>query len=382
MPAETRAADDDTIIGIDLGTTNSEVVIVSGGALDRGGGRRGHPAVVRGTRRRRCGHRRPQSPQPGRGRPRADGALGQGPDGLRDASADGQGGTPQEVSAFVLKALRERTTRALGCDVRKAVITVPAYFTDSTLPRKDAGMQRLADLRQAARPHAPVAATRAVEANAGLLGGVSAVALDSKDHLWVFQRAPAGKPQLFKFDPEYNLVLEVGPDVTGYQDKAHGMAVDAEDNVWITATNGATVMKLSPEGELLLTLGETGRRGGLGRGRGTEAALAAGHSRLRAERRRLYRPGAWQREPQRHRQQRSRQPHRRLADPARRRRRQLRQPVVRQRGRPGEVQLGPRARRRSGERRRVDRRPRGLPHRNLLGGRQGWRAGRTASSSC
>ena len=92
-------------------------------------------------------------------------------------------------------------------------------------------------------------------------GGVSAVALDSKDNLWVFQRAPAGKPQLFKFDPDYHLVLAVGPDVIGYQDKAHGMAVDAEENVWITATNGATVMKLGPEGELLLTLGEAGRRG-------------------------------------------------------------------------------------------------------------------------
>ena len=87
------------------------------------------------------------------------------------------------------------------------------------------------------------------------------MALDSKDSLWVFQRAPAGKPQLFKFDKDYNLVLEVAPDVIGYQDKAHGMAVDAEDNVWITATNGATVMKLDPEGKLLLTLGETGRRG-------------------------------------------------------------------------------------------------------------------------
>ena len=61
MPAETRAADDDTIIGIDLGTTNSEVAIVSGGALDRGGGRRGYPAVVRGTRRRWRGPRRPPS---------------------------------------------------------------------------------------------------------------------------------------------------------------------------------------------------------------------------------------------------------------------------------------------------------------------------------
>ena len=35
-------------------------------------------------------------------------------------------------------------------------------------------------------------------------GGVSAVALDSKDHLWVLQRAPAGKPQLFKFDADFN----------------------------------------------------------------------------------------------------------------------------------------------------------------------------------
>ena len=80
-------------------------------------------------------------------------------------------------------------------------------------------------------------------------GGVPAVALDSKGNLWVFQRADAGKPQLFKFDPNHKLILQVGHDVIGYQDKAHGMAVDAEDNVWITAANGATVMKLSPEGE-------------------------------------------------------------------------------------------------------------------------------------
>jgi hypothetical protein len=92
-------------------------------------------------------------------------------------------------------------------------------------------------------------------------GGVPAVALDSKNNLWVFQRADPGKPQLFKFDPNHTLILQVGPDVIGYQDKAHGMAVDAEDNVWITAANSATVMKISPDGRLLLTLGERGRRG-------------------------------------------------------------------------------------------------------------------------
>lgn len=92
-------------------------------------------------------------------------------------------------------------------------------------------------------------------------GGVPSVALDSKGNLWVFQRADEGKPQLFKFDPNYKLILQVAPDVIGYQNKAHGMAVDAEDNVWITAAGTATVTKLSPEGKVLLSLGERGRRG-------------------------------------------------------------------------------------------------------------------------
>jgi hypothetical protein len=99
-------------------------------------------------------------------------------------------------------------------------------------------------------------------------GGVPAVALDSSGHLWVFQRKPAGMSQLFKFDRNHRLVLEVAPEVIGYQDKAHGMAVDAGDNVWIVDTNGATVMKLSAEGKHLLTIGERGRRGDWDEARG------------------------------------------------------------------------------------------------------------------
>ena len=99
-------------------------------------------------------------------------------------------------------------------------------------------------------------------------GGVPSVALDSKENVWVFQRAARGKPQLFKFDQNYKLILQVGEDVIGYQDKAHGMAVDAADNVWICAANGATVMKLSPEGKLLMTIGEPGRRGDWNEARG------------------------------------------------------------------------------------------------------------------
>lgn len=92
-------------------------------------------------------------------------------------------------------------------------------------------------------------------------GGIPAVALDSRDNLWVFKRSPAGKTQLFKFDPAGNLLLEVPYDVIGFQIKAHGMAVDREDNVWIVDTSGATIMKISPEGRLLQTIGERGRRG-------------------------------------------------------------------------------------------------------------------------
>ena len=92
-------------------------------------------------------------------------------------------------------------------------------------------------------------------------GGVSAVAINSKGDLWVFQRNAVGKPQLFQFGPDRKLIRTVGDDVIGHQEKAHGMAIDAEDNVWICDANGATVMKLSPEGKLLATIGVRGKRG-------------------------------------------------------------------------------------------------------------------------
>lgn len=95
----------------------------------------------------------------------------------------------------------------------------------------------------------------------GLTGGVSAVALNSKGHLFAFQRNPEGKPQLFEFDQKHKLIRTIGEDVIGHQNKAHGMAIDAEDNIWICDENGDTVMKLSPEGKLLLTLGVRGQRG-------------------------------------------------------------------------------------------------------------------------
>ncbi|HKD47170.1 MAG TPA: hypothetical protein VKB67_05755 [Rhizomicrobium sp.] len=93
------------------------------------------------------------------------------------------------------------------------------------------------------------------------IGGLPSVALDSKGYLWAFKRSPAGVVQLMKFDPNHKLVLEVPESVIGHQDKPHGMAVDKNDNVWIVDNGLATVMKLSPEGKLLMTIGAKGHRG-------------------------------------------------------------------------------------------------------------------------
>ena len=93
------------------------------------------------------------------------------------------------------------------------------------------------------------------------IGGLPSVALDSKGYLWVFKRSPAGVVQLMKFGPDHKLVLEVPESVIGHQDKPHGMAVDRDDNVWIVDNGLATVMKLSPEGKLLMTIGVRGHRG-------------------------------------------------------------------------------------------------------------------------
>ncbi len=125
--------DSEPIVGIDLGTTNSEVAILSGGkpevvredgdamvpscvGLDEAG----HIIVGRRARNQ-------ASVAPERTVVSIKRLMGSG----ERVSMGADTYTPQEISAFILKELKERAARALGRDVRKAVITVPAYFTDA-----------------------------------------------------------------------------------------------------------------------------------------------------------------------------------------------------------------------------------------------------------
>src|SRR5262245_46230699 len=54
-----------------------------------------------------------------------------GPNDLVKVDIDGKSYTPPEISALVLRKLKEAAVAYLGQTVRKAVITVPAYFNDA-----------------------------------------------------------------------------------------------------------------------------------------------------------------------------------------------------------------------------------------------------------
>ncbi|HVZ64108.1 MAG TPA: peptidyl-alpha-hydroxyglycine alpha-amidating lyase family protein [Opitutaceae bacterium] len=85
---------------------------------------------------------------------------------------------------------------------------------------------------------------------------MTAVDVDSRGTVYVFQRgAPA---RVMAFDPSGKLLRTWGE---GTYPSAHGLRVDAQDNVWVTDRGWHQVLKYSPEGKLLLTLGKKGVAG-------------------------------------------------------------------------------------------------------------------------
>lgn len=85
------------------------------------------------------------------------------------------------------------------------------------------------------------------------LDSVSAVECDSKGRIYVLHR---GEPPLLQFDSKGAFLKGWGE---GSFKVAHGLRVDKEDNVWTTDNALHEVRKFSPEGKLLLTLGEQQR---------------------------------------------------------------------------------------------------------------------------
>ncbi|MCI9264531.1 MAG: molecular chaperone DnaK [Oscillospiraceae bacterium] len=131
------------IIGIDLGTTNSCVAVMEGGeaaVIANAEGNRTTPSVVAFAKdgERMVGQVAKRQAVTNPDRTVASIKREMGSD--YKVTVDGKNYTPQEISAMILQKLKADAEAYLGETVTEAVITVPAYFTDSQRQAtKDAG---------------------------------------------------------------------------------------------------------------------------------------------------------------------------------------------------------------------------------------------------
>lgn len=131
------------IIGIDLGTTNSCVAVIEGGepvVIPGADGSRTTPSVVAFTKEgeRLVGQVAKRQAVVNAARTISSIKRDMGTD--RKVKIDGKSYTPQEISAMILQKLKSDAESYLGETVTDAIITVPAYFSDSQRQAtKDAG---------------------------------------------------------------------------------------------------------------------------------------------------------------------------------------------------------------------------------------------------
>lgn len=102
-----------------------------------------------------------------------------------------------------------------------------------------------------------------------VMGSTSAVAVDSRGHVWIAERCGANScagsavNPVMEFDAKGNFLRDFGGGLTLFP---HGFFIDASDNVWLTDSRvadgmGGQVFKFAPDGKLLMTLGTKGVAG-------------------------------------------------------------------------------------------------------------------------
>jgi len=100
-------------------------------------------------------------------------------------------------------------------------------------------------------------------------GSPGGLATDRKGNLWVFERcgantcAGSSAAAVLEFDPSGKLMKSFGAGMFVFP---HAIFVDHENNIWVTDADGKdgkghTVVKFSPEGKVLMTLGKAGVTG-------------------------------------------------------------------------------------------------------------------------
>ncbi len=131
------------VLGIDLGTTNSCMAVIEGGEptiIPNVEGQRTTPSIVAftGDDERLVGQvaKRQAISNPDR----TVGSIKRKMGTDHKVDMGGKTYSPQEISAFILQKLKNDAEEYLGEEVKQAVITVPAYFSDSQRQAtKDAG---------------------------------------------------------------------------------------------------------------------------------------------------------------------------------------------------------------------------------------------------
>ena len=149
------------IIGIDLGTTNSCVSVLENGSpviIPSAEGNRTVPSVVAfKDGRRLIGESAKRQAVVNK---ETIFSIKSKMGSTRRTTLGGKKYTPQEISAMILQSLKQQAEAYLGEEVTRAVITVPAYFTDAQRQAtKDAG--RIAGLRVERIINEPTAAALA-----------------------------------------------------------------------------------------------------------------------------------------------------------------------------------------------------------------------------
>ena len=151
------------VIGIDLGTTNSCVATIEGGkavVIPNSEGSRTTPSVVAFSKEgeRLVGVTAKRQAVSNSERTIISVKREMGTDWVQEI--DGDNYSPQEISAFVLQKLKSDAEEYLGTEVKQAVVTCPAYFSDAQRKAtKDAG--RIAGLEVLRIINEPTAAALA-----------------------------------------------------------------------------------------------------------------------------------------------------------------------------------------------------------------------------
>lgn len=87
------------------------------------------------------------------------------------------------------------------------------------------------------------------------MGATASVAFDARGHLYVLTR---GATAFFEFDQNGAFVRSFGDKMFT---RSHGLRIDGDGNLWATDVGAHVVVKLNPQGEILLTLGTKGEAG-------------------------------------------------------------------------------------------------------------------------